>query len=106
MPPDPTFGPAGNPTGPGGSPYLRFEVLARIAVGSTAIVDLAKSLGPHVPGQLIAVKRVLPELVHDEAVGKRFLDEVWMTAALRHPNVVSVTGWGHDEHGPYLAVEL
>ncbi len=103
MPPDPSFGPAGGPPGPG-SPQLRFEVLARIAAGSTACVDLARSQGS--PPQLIAVKRVLPELVHDEAVGKRFLDEVWMTAALRHPNVVSVVGWGQDDQGQYLAVEL
>lgn len=85
---------------------LSFEVLAQIALGSTARVDLCRSLGPQQSGQLIAVKRPLPELVHDETVGKRFLDEVWMTAALRHPNVVGVVGWGQDDRGPYLAVEL
>lgn len=102
---------------PGGAPAfgLRFEVLAPIAVGSTARVDLCRSQGPEPgalatpgasAGQLIAVKRPLPELVRDDNVGKRFLDEVWMTAALRHPNVVSVVGWGTDGLGPYLAVEL
>ncbi len=85
---------------------LHFEVLSQIAVGSTARVDLCRSTGPRDPGQLIAVKRLLPELLHDDALAKRFLDEVWMTAALRHPNVVGVVGWGHDREGPYLAVDL
>jgi serine/threonine-protein kinase len=85
---------------------LHFDVLAQIAVGSTARVDLCRSAGPREPGQLLAVKRLLPELLDDDALAKRFLDEVWMTAALRHPNVVSVLGWGQDDEGPYLAVEL
>jgi serine/threonine protein kinase len=92
-------------------------VLAPIAVGSTARIDLCRSLGPKLAGvppaipgaatgNLIAVKRPLPELASDESVGKRFLDEVWLTASLRHPNVVGVVGWGQDDLGPYLAVEL
>jgi eukaryotic-like serine/threonine-protein kinase len=85
---------------------LHFDVLAQIAVGSTARVDLCRSAGPRDVGQLLAVKRLLPELLDDDALAKRFLDEVWMTAALRHPNVVGVLGWGQDEEGPYLAVEL
>jgi serine/threonine-protein kinase len=85
---------------------LHFDVLAQIAVGSTAWVDLCRSTGPRDVGQLLAVKRLLPELTGDDALAKRFLDEVWMTAALRHPNVVGVLGWGQDEEGPYLAVEL
>ncbi len=85
---------------------LAFEVLATIAKGSTARVDLCRSLGPRQAGQLIAVKRLLPDILHDEAMSKRFLDEVWMTAALRDPHVVTVVGWGQDASGPYLACEL
>jgi serine/threonine-protein kinase len=84
---------------------LRFEVLAEIAVGTTARVDLCRTTAP-VPGQLIAVKRLVAETAADPAVSSRFLDEVWMTSALRHPNVVSVVGWGNDDDGAYLAVEL
>ena len=29
-----------------------------------------------------------------------------MTASLKHPNVVEVVGWGTDDEGTYLAVEL
>ncbi len=84
---------------------LRFEVLAEIAVGRSSRVDLCKTTAP-AAGQLIAVKRLLPEIASDAALANRFLDEVWMTSALRHPNVVGVAGWGEDEQGAYLAVEL
>lgn len=84
---------------------LRFEVLAEIALGSTARVDLCRTTSP-VAGQLVAVKRLVAETAADPAVSSRFLDEVWMTSALRHPNVVGVVGWGNDEAGAYLAVEL
>ncbi len=84
---------------------LRFDTLAEIAVGTTARVDLCRTISP-AAGQLVAVKRLVPEIAADPTVSNRFLDEVWMTSALRHPNVVGVVGWGNDEHGAYLAVEL
>ncbi|MFO0556191.1 MAG: serine/threonine-protein kinase [Polyangiaceae bacterium] len=89
-----------------GATSIQFDLLAQIAVGSTARVDLCRSRGPRQAGQLIAVKRPLPEFAHDEGTSRRFLDEVWMTAALRHPNVIGVVGWGEDARGAYLAVEL
>ncbi len=112
------YGGAASPAPHPGARYaLRFELLAPMAVGSTARVDLCRSLGPlhsgmeaatprALPGQLLAVKRPLAELAGDESVGRRFLDEVWMTASLHHANVAGVAGWGHDQAGPYLAVEL
>ncbi len=36
----------------------------------------------------------------------RFLDEVWMTSALKHKNVVEVAGFGRDDEGPFIAIEL
>ena len=85
---------------------LRLELLAEIAVGSTTRVDLCRSIGPYAQGELVAVKRLQPELKDDPVLSKRFLDEVWMTSALRHENVVRVIGWGTDDGGSYLAVEL
>jgi serine/threonine-protein kinase len=88
------------------SPAVAFEYLAEIAVGSTARIDLCRARGGEREGQLLAVKRLLPHIAEDPAHASMFLDEVWMTASLKHPNVVEVAGWGTDEHGGYLAVEL
>lgn len=86
---------------------ISFQVLAEVAVGATARVDLCRALPPHPrKGQLIAVKRLHPHIAEDPGFANQFLDEVWMTASLRHPNVVEVAGWGTDEQGGYLAVEL
>lgn len=84
---------------------LTFEVLAEIAAGNTARVDLCRTITP-AAGQLIAVKRLNSDIAADPSSANRFLDEVWMTSALRHPNVVGVVGWGTDNGGSYLAVEL
>ncbi|MGK4005514.1 protein kinase [Sorangium sp. So ce1036] len=85
---------------------LSFQFLAEIASGATTRVDLCRSVGPHRPGELLAVKRLLPHLAGDPMVATRFFDEVRTTAALKHPNVVEVAGWGTDEQGTYFAVEL
>jgi hypothetical protein len=84
-----------------------FEALAEIATGPTARVDLCRLAGPGAAaGRLIAVKRLHPHVAEDPQFVTMFEDEAWMTAALRHPNVVEVVGWGRDAEGMYLAVEL
>src|SRR3954452_2950155 len=86
---------------------IPFTILAEVAVGATSRVDLCRALPPHPrAGQLLAVKRLHPHIAEDPAFANQFLDEVWMTASLRHPNVVEVVGWGTDAQGAYLAVEL
>ncbi|HSN98751.1 MAG TPA: serine/threonine-protein kinase, partial [Candidatus Nanopelagicales bacterium] len=85
---------------------LSFQYLAEIAVGATTRVELSRIVGPHRQGELCAVKRLHPDFADDPGASTEFLDEVWMTAALQHPNVVEVRGWGTDGQGSYLAVEL
>ncbi len=86
---------------------IAFESLAEIATGATARVDLCRVLASHRrAGALLAVKRLHPHVAEDPTFAKEFLDEVWMTASLRHANVVEVVGWGSDPQGQYLAFEL
>jgi serine/threonine-protein kinase len=85
---------------------LRFDRLAEIAVGETASVELCRVRAGPSKGQLVAVKRLHRHIAEDPQFLAMFRDEVWMSAALKHENVVGVTGWGNDEHGLYLAVEL
>ncbi|MBK8252080.1 MAG: serine/threonine protein kinase [Polyangiaceae bacterium] len=86
---------------------IQFHYLAEIAVGTTARVDLCRASAPlHLAGKLLAVKRLHQHIAEDPNFANQFLDEVWMTASLKHPNVVEVAGWGQDEEGMYLAVEL
>ena len=91
----------------GGAGAVSFTVLAEIAAGDTARVDLCRIVPPHPrAGGLIAVKRLHPHVAEDPVFNKQFLDEVRLTYWLRSPNVVEVAGWGTDSQGSYLAVEL
>lgn len=112
-PPDAAFQPPRGPRNDGllskltRPPPLAFELLAEIATGPTARVELCRVRDPDpLRGQLLAVKRLHPHIAEDPQFASMFVDEVWMTAALMHPNVVRVAGWGTDADGTYLAVEL
>jgi serine/threonine protein kinase len=85
---------------------LTFKVLAEIADGETAMVELCRVSSGPAEGRLVAVKRLHPHVANDPAFVDQFRDEMWLTGALRHPNVVEVVGWGSDDRGLYLAVEL
>ncbi len=91
----------------GQPPPITFELLAEIATGPTARVELCRIRAPEkLAGKLCAVKRLHPHIAEDPHFYSMFVDEVWMTAALDHQNVVHVVGWGTDAEGTYLAVEL
>lgn len=84
---------------------LTFDLLAEVAVGATARVELCRIRGGTRHGRLVAVKRLHPYIADDPQFVDMFHDEVWMTAALKNEHVVEVVGWGMAP-GPWLAVEL
>lgn len=95
------------PARPEAQGAIQFHYLAEVAVGTTARIDLCRAASPpHLAGRLLAVKRLHQHIAEDPSFANQFLDEVWMTASLKHPNVVEVAGWGNDDDGMYLAVEL
>lgn len=85
---------------------LSFELLAEIAVGATATIELCRVVDGRLGGELVAVKRLHTHIAEDPQFMDMFRDEVWMTAALKHPHVVEVVGWGQDARGPWFAVEF
>lgn len=85
---------------------LSFALLAEIAVGATARVELCRVVEGPLAGEHVAVKRLHLHIADDPQFVDMFRDEVWMTAALKHPHVVEVVGWGQDAVGPWLAVEF
>jgi serine/threonine-protein kinase len=79
---------------------------ARLAVGGTAEVYVARPVDPRVEPQRLIVKRLLPHFATDSEGRTMFEREARLHAAVQHDNVVTVFGSGTAEDGePYLAME-
>lgn len=68
-------------------------------------------LGRHITpegafGPTVAVKRLLPHLIKDQAVVRMFLNEARITAQIEHPNVVRIIDLGNQNGEPFIAMEL
>ena len=85
---------------------MKLARLAEIARGGMGTVELARVEEGRLAGQIVAVKRLHPNIASDPQFVSMFLDEAWLTAALHHANVVAVVAWGDDERGMFLAIEF
>jgi serine/threonine-protein kinase len=85
---------------------MRLESLAEIARGGMGSVELCRVIDGRLAGHIIAIKRLHANIAEDAEFVSMFLDEAWITAALKHPNVAQVMAWGTDDEGPFLAIEL
>lgn len=85
--------------------FGRYELLQLIGKGGMAEVYRARvTSGPHA-GEVVALKRLLPELANDAECIDLFTGEADLSRLLRHPHIVEVFEAGdvHDEY--YLAME-
>src|ERR1700723_1127868 len=82
-----------------------FLLEARLAVGGTAEVYLARPVDPNAKPQKLVVKRLLPHFVADPEGRTMFEREAAPQAAARGDNVVRVLGSGVKRDEPWLAME-
>jgi serine/threonine-protein kinase len=83
-----------------------FWLDARLAVGGTAEVYLARPIDPSAYPQTLVVKRLLPQFLGDPEGRTMFAREAALHAAVRHRNVVQVYASGAVGDEPWLAMEL
>lgn len=83
----------------------RYKLVSRIATGGMAEVFLALMPSGCGTPKPVVIKRLWPELARDNEHRRMFLDEVRLTLALHHPNVVHAYESGIDGDYPYLAME-
>lgn len=93
------------PLGGGPVQFGPYWLDARIAVGGTAEVYLARPIDPAATPKRLIVKRLLPHFVTDPEGRTMFEREAALHAAVRHENVVTVFGSGTHNDEPYLAME-
>jgi serine/threonine protein kinase len=95
-----------------------YEILGRIARGSTADVFLATPwlggddtpaavvLGLVPAGQRVALKRLYPHLALDEDFLRMFVDEAQLMSRFRHPHIVGVHDLDEDGETYFAILEL
>jgi serine/threonine protein kinase len=82
-----------------------YEVVSLIAEGGMGRVYLAQH--PTI-ARRVAIKFLLPELIRDETVVMRFIDEARATNAIGHPGIIDIIDVGMlmDGRTPYLMMEF
>ena len=78
----------------------RYEVRKSICRGSTG--EVYQVIDRALDDQKIALKMLYPHLLRDERVFARFRNEVLLTRALRHPNIIQMYDLGKDDRGNYF----
>ncbi len=87
--------------------FGQYRLTSRIATGGMAEVYVGRHITPDGNfGPMVAVKRLLPHLIKDQAIVRMFLNEARITAQIEHPNVVRIVDLGHQAGEPYIAMEL
>jgi len=83
----------------------RYQILKQLATGGVADVLLARATGLEGFARHVVIKRIRPELAHEERLVKAFLDEARIAASLHHQNVVQVHDIGEQDGAYYFAME-
>ena len=81
----------------------RYRLLEAHAMGGTASVWRAHD---ERTGEVVAIKRLHPHLIADEAARERFRREAAAMGAIRHPNVVGVRNAVLEEDEPALVMDF
>ena len=88
-----------------GSRLNNYEVVSLLGEGGMGRVFLAKHT---FMGRKAAIKILRPELLGDQSLVARFLDEAKATNAIGHPNIIDIIDVGilPDRRTPYLMMEF
>ncbi len=82
------------------------DSLAEVARGGMGSVELARVVDGRLAGQILAVKRLHPNIAEEPGVRlhvpRRGVDD----RRPQDPNVAQVVAWGNDAKGMFLAIEL
>ena len=83
----------------------RYELLAKVAEGGMAAVWAARLTGTRGFQRLVAIKTILPALLHDPAFEQMFLDEATLASRVQHPHVAQILDLGEQDGVLYLVME-
>ncbi len=84
----------------------RYRLVRTIASGGMAQVLEAVLIGDSGFERQVAIKRILPEVAHDERMQRMFLDEAKVCSQLHHGNIVQVVDYGMIDGSEFIAMEF
>jgi len=85
--------------------FGKYQLLDRIAVGGMAELFRAKLTGAQGFEKLIAIKKILPNLLAEENLVTAFIDEAKLAALLHHENIIQIYDFGDMDGQYFIAME-
>jgi serine/threonine protein kinase len=82
----------------------RYRIVDRLGRGGMGEVYLATHVAI---GRQVAIKILRADAQENPEMARRFLQEARTSSQLRHPNIVDITDFGHNDRGaPFFVMEL
>lgn len=85
--------------------FGKYLLLDKVGSGGMAEIYRAKTFGAHGFSKEYAIKKILPNLVHDEGFVSMFINEAKLAATLQHANIVQVLDLGDLDGAYFIAME-
>ncbi len=85
--------------------FGKYLLLERVNVGGMAEVFKARPIGVAGFDRILAIKRILPNLIEDEEFVRMFIDEARIATQLKHDNIVQIYELGKQGEHYYIAME-
>ena len=82
-----------------------YRVLTRIGAGGMAELFAGRTRGRGGYEKVVAIKRILPQMVSDETSVQMFFDEARISARLIHANIAQIYDLGVSNGAPFIALE-
>jgi serine/threonine protein kinase len=88
------------------APFGKYLLLQRVSVGGMAEVFKAIPEGARRVDQILAIKRILPNIAEDQEFIGMFVDEARLVGQLTHPNICRIYELGRVGADHYIAMQF
>ncbi|MFT3927595.1 MAG: protein kinase [Myxococcales bacterium] len=88
------------------APFGKYLLLQRVSVGGMAEVFKALPTGSSRIDQIVAIKRILPNIAEDSEFIGMFIDEARIAGQLTHPNICRIYELGRVRGDHYIAMQF
>jgi hypothetical protein len=88
------------------APFGKYLLLQRVSVGGMAEVFKALPATADRIDQIVAIKRILPNIAEDSEFIGMFIDEARIAGQLNHPNICRIYELGRVNNDHYIAMQF